>query len=113
MAIKCGHCKDKHDTVAEVRECARQVSTLQPEAQKYLSDLLSQFDVKLAGGKTPGTVDRQTGKKVLDSLIDARRLKASGREWSLPDGTVHDPKAKTSIRVKRPTRRRRSGDAGD
>ena len=134
MAFKCGHCGKKHDTAAEGLKCfndkveARkqakgddspptpdfikqevdaQTEHMRPGAQKFLSDLLRQFGIKLAGGMTPETIPWQDGKKVLQGLIDARRLKATSQEWTLPDGIVFDPKGKTSpSSVKRPTQNR-------
>jgi hypothetical protein len=80
---------------------------MRPNAQRFLADLLRQFGVKLAGGMTPETVPWQDGKKVLHGLIDARRLKATGQEYTLPmDHLVFDPRAK-SVRAgeRRPTQR--------
>jgi hypothetical protein len=129
MAFKCGHCRGRHDTVAEGRECAAkkranagdntpptpdfikeevdaQPEHMRPNAQKFLADLLRQFGVKLAGGMTPETVPWQDGKKVLHGLIDARRLKTTGHEYTLPDGIVYDPHAKSvHSGTRRPTQR--------
>ena len=130
MAFKCGHCQGRHNTATEGRECAEskrqakgddtpptpaflkldvdaEIEHLRPSAQRFLADLLRQFGVKLAGGMTPETVDWQTGKKVLHGLIDARRLKATGQEYTLPDGIVFDPHAKSGhAGERRPTPKR-------
>jgi uncharacterized protein DUF6011 len=127
MAYKCGHCKGRHDTAEEGRQCAEskrrnkgddtpptpdfikqdvdaQVGTLNEKSQEFLRDLLNQFGLILAGGLTPATIDWQAGKKILAGLIDARRLKAAHKPWSLPDGVLHDPNA-NSARFRGPTQR--------
>jgi len=110
MAFKCGHCGKKHDTVEEGRQCAgveSQVTILNDRSQEFLRDLLRQFGLVLTNDMTPETIPRQDGKKILHGLIDARRLKASSKPYSLPDGVLHDPKARTSpSSVRKPTRRR-------
>jgi hypothetical protein len=127
MAFKCGHCGNKHDTVSEAMQCfeskkqakgdnsppapAKKDADAQPEtmrdaAQKFLSDLLRQFGLVLTNDMTPETIPWQDGKKILHGLIDARRLKATGKPYSLPDGVLHDPKARTSpSSVKRPAQK--------
>jgi hypothetical protein len=130
MAFKCGHCGEKHDTVKEAQQCFEnkkrkkgddtpptpdfikkevdeQAEHMRPGAQKFLSDLLRQFGLVLTGGMTPETIPWQDGKKILHALIDARRLKATGKPYSLPDSVLHDPKARTSpASVRRPTEKR-------
>lgn len=130
MAFKCGHCKGRHDTVAEAQQCFKnkrqakgddspatpdfikddvdaQTEHMRPGAQKFLGDLLRQFGLVLTGGMTPETIPWQDGKKILHALIDARRLKATSKPYSLPDGVLHDPKARTSpSSVRQPTRKR-------
>ena len=119
MAFKCGHCGNKHDTVKEAQQCFEskrqnkddsqtvQAETMRPGAQKFLGDLLRQFGLVLTNDMTPETIPWQDGKKILHGLIDARRLKATNQPYSLPDGVLHDPKARTSpSSVKRPTRDR-------
>lgn len=133
MAFKCGHCGNKHDTVSEAMNCFEtkrkanagdrppkpkflkfdvddqvdaQPGPMRPFAQKFLSDLLRQFGLVLAGGMTPETIPWEDGKKILHSLIDARRLKASGRTYTLPAGIGFDPKARSApMSVKRPAQR--------
>jgi len=130
MAFKCGHCGDRHDTVKEGQRCFEskrqakgdnkskttsdflkgvvdaQIETMRPGAQKFLADLLRQFGLVLANDMTPETIPWQDGKKILSALIDARRLKASGKPYSLPDGVLHDPRARTSpSSVKRPAQK--------
>jgi hypothetical protein len=79
---------------------------MRPGAQKFLGDLLKQFGLVLTGDMTPETIPWQDGKKILAGLIDARRLKSSSKPYSLPDGVLHDPKARTSPgSVKRPTQK--------
>lgn len=130
MAFKCGHCKGRHDTVAEGQKCFAnnrqlkgddspatpdfikkdvdaQTEHMRDGAQKFLGDLLRQFGLVLTNGMTPETIPWQDGKKILHGLIDARRHKASGNPYSLPDGVLHDPKAKTSpSSARRPTQHR-------
>lgn len=130
MAYKCGHCRERHNTAAEGRECAEsrrrergddspstpkflkqevdaQTEHMRPGSQKFLGDLLRQFGIMLANDMTPETIPWQDGKKILSGLIDARRLKASSKPYSLPDGVLHDPRAKTSPgNVRQPTRQR-------
>jgi hypothetical protein len=120
-------CGEKHDTVSEGRKCfenkrqARgddspatpgflkedvdsQTEHMRPGAQKFLGDLLRQFGLVLTNDMTPETIPWQDGKKILAGLIDARRLKASSKPYSLPDGVLHDPRARTAPgSVKRPT----------
>lgn len=125
MAFKCGHCKERHDTIAEGRECAaknqrktidgkvsnkylhdaleEQSSELTVSSQKYLRDLIAQFGLVLIGGQTVETIDYRAGKKILSGLIDARRLKAMGKPYSLPDGVLHDPTVKTHTGERGPT----------
>lgn len=140
MAFKCGHCKGRHDTVEEARQCAEtkeqerrerhargtekfhqddtpptpqflrpeveaQIATLNDKSQEFLRDLLNQFGLMLPNGMTPATIPWQDGKKILAGLIDARRLKAAHKPWTLPDGILHDPNA-TSAGARRPTQRR-------
>jgi hypothetical protein len=126
MPFKC-ICGKKHDSVSEARQCfenkrqARgddspatpgflkedvdsQTEHMRPGAQKFLSDLLRQFGLVLTNDMTPETIPWQDGKKILAGLIDARRLKASSKPYSLPDGVLHDPRARTAPgSVKRPT----------
>jgi hypothetical protein len=127
MAFKCGHCKQRHDTVEEARNCAEnkrrakgddtpatpqflrpeveaQTATMRTDSQEFLRDLLRQFGLILPGGLTPATIPWQDGRKILNGLIDARRLKASHKPWSLPDGVLHDPNA-TSAGSRRPTQK--------
>ena len=130
MAFKCGHCGKRHDTIAEGRECAAnkrqakgddtpatpdflkqdvdaQTEHMRPGAQKFLADLLRQFGLVLTNDMTPATIPWQDGKKILHGLIDARRLKSTNKPYSLPDGVLHDPKARTSpSSVRQPTRKR-------
>ena len=130
MAFRCGHCGEKHNSVKEAQQCfenkrqakgddspktpdfLKQEVDAQPEymrdgAQKFLSDLLRQFGLVLANDMTPETIPWQDGKKILHGLIDARRLKSSSKPYSLPDGVLHDPKARTSpASVRHPTANR-------
>lgn len=126
MAFKCGHCGEKHNSVKEAQQCfenkrqakgddspptpdfIKQEVDAQPEhmrdgAQKFLSDLLRQFGLVLTNDMTPETIPWQDGKKILHGLIDARRLKSSSKPYSLPDGVLHDPRARSAPgSVKRP-----------
>lgn len=121
MAFKCGHCNGRHDTAAEGLKCFNQKlearrnaagddspktpdfikkevdaqpGHMRPDAQKFLGDLLRQFGLMLTNDMTPETIPWQDGKKILSGLINARRLKASSKPYSLPDGVLHDPIAK-------------------
>jgi hypothetical protein len=83
-----------------------QPEAMRPSAQKFLSDLLRQFGLVLANNMTPETIPWEDGKKVLHSLIDARRLKSSGKPFAYPDGVLQDPRARTSPgSVKRPAQK--------
>ena len=100
MPFNHPHCEGKHDTVAEARECEGIEQKLPPAnltegQQKYLSDLLAGYYAKLAGDETPATISYQAGKLIMDKLIDARRLKATGKPYSLPPNILiaHSPKA--------------------
>jgi uncharacterized protein DUF6011 len=107
--MKCGHCKGDHETVTQVRKCAGIKETgntktrslprsrategddadLTLKQQKFLSDLLAEFGLELQGahdGMNPATIDYQSGKRILDGLVDARRFKATGRSFTLPAG---------------------------
>lgn len=132
MAFKCGHCKERHDTVAEARECAakrqkfkskydelrvpeskfleaalneEQVYTLTPATQKYLSDLLNHFNLMLVDDQTVETINYRVGKKILNGLIDARRLQATSKPYTLPysDGVMQDPTASNRSGERGPT----------
>jgi hypothetical protein len=99
MAIRCGHCKETHDTVAEVRACSQEHSGLTAGQSKYehlsagqanyLRSLLSQFRLGLVGGVTPETASYEFGRRVLEGLIDARRNRATGKDFVLPEGVFH------------------------
>lgn len=101
--MKCGNTREHgshdHETVAEVRECygvdsgesqakSAMYSTMSEKAQKFLSDLLNQFSLELEDGLTPDTISPARGKPILDSLISARRNKAMGKPYKLPDGVL-------------------------
>lgn len=129
MPFKCIPCGGRHDTVAEAKQCFankrqakgddspatpkflkidvdEQEPHMRTGAQKFLGDLLRQFGLVLANDMTPETIPWQDGKKILAGLIDARRLKSSSKPYSLPDGVLHDPKARTApSSVKRPAQK--------
>lgn len=109
MAFKCPYCEGKHDTVSEARQCFSNNGTVttkkRPEIftnlsdgqQSYLGDLLGQFYLTLDGEVTVQTIGYVDGKRILDGLIDARRLKTMDRPFSFPPGVSmmpHPPKAK-------------------
>jgi hypothetical protein len=92
--MRCGNCKKDHDTVAKVRECygkgsaegGQVYANLSGTQQRYLGDLLAQFNLILADDMTPEKIDYHSGKRILDGLIAARRLKATGKSFTFPDG---------------------------
>jgi Family of unknown function (DUF6011) len=98
--MRCWHCKGSHETVAQVRTCAGKKGGNTPTGatntyeflsmgqQKYLGDLLRQLHLELAGDVTLETVSYQTGKTILDGLVDARRNKAVGKPMVLPAGVT-------------------------
>jgi hypothetical protein len=119
MAFKCGHCGKTHNKVAEARECAEQQQDgKQPEQevyeflsmgqQKFLGDLMRQFGLVFADSQTEiNKISYREGKKILSGLIDARRLKATNKPYSLPDGVLLDPSKKNMPgKVREPTRKR-------
>jgi hypothetical protein len=57
----------------------------------------------LPNGLTPATIEYGPGKKYLDALIDARRLEATGQQYTLPSGLVRDPR-KNEPKERTPTR---------
>jgi hypothetical protein len=59
---------------------------MSPKQQAYLGDMLGQFYLELTDGLTIKTISYEAGKKILDGLIDARRLKMMGRNYTLPAG---------------------------
>jgi hypothetical protein len=95
MSIRCAHCRGRHETVAEVRECAGVNPNPDPEytnlskgQQTYLSDLLVQLHCELADGATPETVSYKVGQPIITALVAARRNKSTRRTFTLPAGVV-------------------------
>lgn len=80
-----------------------QGNTISPGTQRYLSDLLEHFSLVLAGGQTVETIDYRAGKKILAGLIDARRLQATSKPFTMPDGVLHDPTASKRSGERGPT----------
>jgi hypothetical protein len=120
MSIRCAHCRGRHDTVAEVKSCSVEhqcgpvttgrapVTTLMQDTltegkQRYLSDLLGQFYLKLAGDLTVETIGYNDGNKILQALIDARRNKTMGKPFTFPDGVEMIPNPRKP-RERTPTR---------
>jgi hypothetical protein len=121
MAFKCGHCGEKHDTVAEARKCAEARSqvksqsksqvndepeTMRPKSQEFLRDLLNQFGLMLPNNQTVETIDWQIGKEYLHALIAARRLRATHQPYSTPSALLHNPNASPKVGSRPPTPRR-------
>jgi len=91
----CGKCQERDVTINHVEKCyGVDSSGLTPEQQTYLRDLLSLFNLVLPGELTPETINRHEGKAILDGLIGARRLRAMGHDYRLPDGVLVSPKPK-------------------
>ena len=97
MSIKCGRCKDRHETVAEVRDCyngGQPASTPSlPTSQratapqvKYLNGLLRQFHCELATEKAADEMPYTEFRPLLDGMIAYR----DKRTTSLPAGIVRD-----------------------
>lgn len=107
----CGHCKERDVTIDHIKKCSGvegiDSTTLTPDQQTYLSDLLKFFNLVLPEGKTPDTIERREGKLILDGLIGARRLKAMGKEFTLPDGVLISPRP-SPRGERRPSRKRRA-----
>jgi hypothetical protein len=107
--IACGHCKEKHETVDQVRECseakrAGKTTYLTLPQQKYLGDLLGHFGLELEGDVDTNTIPYKNGQAILSALIDARRQQATSKSFTLPAGTrllPHPKKGKP--RERRPT----------
>jgi Family of unknown function (DUF6011) len=98
MPIRCGHCKEMHDTVAEVRDCAGVGPRRDPKEgpltmpqQKFLGDLLRQFNCELEGNEYINTISYAAGQPIISALVDARRLKATGKSFTLPRGVRQLP----------------------
>ena len=114
MPIKCGHCTGHHDTVADVRLCAKAKprdddmskvsSPLRPKQVKFLRDLLSQFGLELEGDETPETISYLVGQPIISALVDARRFKATGKSFTLPAGTRLLPPGRSGKSGKQGTR---------
>lgn len=109
--MKCGNCGEPHETVAKVRECygdkiKSENATLSSKMSGYLSDLLGYFNLILADGMTPDKIDYQSGRRIMDGLIGARRLKATGKAYDFPDGVLVSPVPKGKREVRTPTRRK-------
>jgi hypothetical protein len=106
--ITCGHCKEKHETVDEVRACSAtgraKAANLSVKQQEYLGDLLGHFGLELEGGMTVDTIPPDQGMPILSALIDGRRQQATSKSFTLPAGTrllPHPSKGKP--RERRPT----------
>ena len=98
--ITCGNCKGKHPTVADVRACyntgkpgrqddvmpGQKQDGLSPGRKAYLHDLLKQFKLELDNGLTIDTIGYRRGQVILEALIKARRDKATGRNYVMPEG---------------------------
>jgi hypothetical protein len=96
MAIKCWHCKESHETVAEVRECSgvdtgavkvMERTNLTKNQKRYLNDLLHQLSLVLDGDVTPDNIGYETGQPLLTALVAARRNMAMGKAFAIPAGT--------------------------
>jgi hypothetical protein len=90
--------------VAEVRKCAGKGQSARPQERgvkplaiyknlsdtqrRYLRDLLAQFNLVLSGDLTVDTISYHDGKKILEGMIAARRLNATGRPYTFPDGVL-------------------------
>jgi hypothetical protein len=104
--MKCGHCKQRDVTVEHVQKCSGENSQTQSGMTKkqalYLSDLLSHFGLVLSGGLTPETINYHNGKRILDGLIDARRLQAVSKPYTMPDGVMISAVPPSGGRVRTP-----------
>jgi hypothetical protein len=87
----------------------QQFAGLTPSQQKFLSDLLGQMHCEMTDGATPMTISYQDGQPIISGLVAARRKKATGQSYSLPDGVVQlsnpskgQPKERTSTRFAPP-----------
>jgi hypothetical protein len=94
--------------VAEVKECAgikpakETTGDLSIRQQKFLSDLLSQFGLELEAELTPETIGFRWGQPIISALVDARRMKATGKSYTFPPGTrllSHPDKGKPRERM--------------
>jgi hypothetical protein len=118
IGIKCGHCKGRHPTVAEVRECAgagrakrendtihSEDSSLTEKQAEFLSDLLDQLGLELDGG-TPESIGYKAGQPIISKLIEARRKKTMSQAYTIPPGTrllPHPDKGKGKTGERTPT----------
>jgi hypothetical protein len=92
MAISCGRCKQKHDSVEEVKACYNG-GTVPGEPQdhpasaratgkqvSYLSLLLSQGSLELTEGRQPDQIEKREASLLIDwvkgYLFDGKRLPA-------------------------------------
>jgi hypothetical protein len=79
MSIKCGHCKDQHETVAQVRECAGQHPGLaQPSARTGDQITARQLDylnkLRVERGLQPLPADVKMSKKDASAAISDHLL---------------------------------------
>lgn len=93
----CGTCRKRDVNIAHVQECSatankaqpltiKQYSNLSEKQQGYLRDLLHKYKLELDDGLTVETVSYEAGKPILEALISARRLQATGQTFTYPNG---------------------------
>lgn len=65
MAIKCGACGDRHESVAEVRECSGVRVMAGGEAERYLRNQESMADGERDAGRWAGPTERMATPKMV------------------------------------------------
>jgi hypothetical protein len=106
VSIKCGRCREYHETVADVRACfnGQNVASTKPEGRtadkltepqvKMVNVLLRKLGLVYTAGPVEELEKWGNGRKLIDQLKDAEQRKAHGRDWDLPEGTQVSAKPK-------------------
>lgn len=95
--IKCGRCREYHESVADVRKCfnGEDVTSTKgtlPAAKRlseaqvsYARKLLDQLHAVYTGSQPIEDLGRATdGRELLDGLVAARKAKTAGQPYKLP-----------------------------
>src|SRR6266702_1273616 len=101
MSVKCGRCRDYHESIADVRKCCKggDVTSTKgtlPAAKRlteaqvgYARKLLGQLNAVYTGQRPIEDLGRSTdGRDLVDGLVAARKAQAYGRPYRLPENVA-------------------------